>query len=332
MENTIYLITGAGGHLGSTITRMLARRGAQVRGLVLPDDPCPALHGLSITLVRGDVRDRRSLIPLFDNPERRRLVVIHAAGLVSIAAKAPRTLYEVNVTGTRNIIACCQRFGVEKLVYVSSVHAIPEHAGIIREVSGFSPSEVHGAYAQTKAAATRAVLEAAATGLDASVVHPSGIIGPGDYGSAHLTQLILDYVSGRLRACVSGGYDFADVRDVAAGTLACAERGAPGECYILSGHYASVRALLDMLQRVSGARPVLVTLPMGIARLTAPLAELYYKLLHQTPLYTSYSLYTLRTNAVFSHQKAEQQLGYRPRPLIVTLADTCEWLRRAGRV
>lgn len=332
MENTIYLVTGAGGHLGSTIVRMLLRRGKRVRGFVLPDDPCPALAGLSAELVRGDVRDEKSLAALFADCSGCKIIVIHAAGLVSIVAKAPRAVYEVNVTGTRNVIACCRRFGAEKLVYVSSVHAIPERPGVLREVSAFSPATVHGSYAQTKAAATRAVLESAKTGLDVSVVHPSGILGPGDYGNAHLTQLVLDYLAGRLRACVRGGYDFVDVRDVAAGTIACAERGAAGECYILSGHYCSVRTLLDTLQRVSGGRSVLLTLPMLAAQLTAPLAEVYYKLLRQPPLYTAYSLYTLRTNASFSHEKAAEQLGYRPRPLIVTLADTCEWMRRTGRV
>ena len=164
------------------------------------------------------------------------------------------------------------------------------------------------------------------------MVHPSGIIGPGDWGHAHLTQLVADYLDGRLRACVQGGYDFVDVRDVAAGTLSCAKLGKPGECYILSGHYADIAELLEVLHLVSGQKRVRAVLPIGFAKLTAPLAEVYYRLLGQPPLYTAYSLYTVETNANFSHQKAAEQLGYRPRPLSVTLADTCEWMRRVGRV
>ena len=111
----------------------------------------------------------------------------------------------------------CFKNKVSKLIYVSSVHAIPEKedGGIITETYDFDPGKVVGLYAQTKAKATRAVLAASKKGLNAYVVHPSGIIGPGDYGNGHSTQLIIDYIKGRLVAYVNGGYDFVDVRDVA---------------------------------------------------------------------------------------------------------------------
>ena len=86
----------------------------------------------------------------------------------------------------------------------------------------------------------------AAQGLDAVIVHPSGILGPGDFGQGHLTQMIADYLNGRLVACVKGGYDFVDVRDVADGVIAAAEKGRAGECYILSNRHYEVRELLDM--------------------------------------------------------------------------------------
>ena len=87
----------------------------------------------------------------------------------------------------------------------------------------------------TKAAATRAVLEAGETGLDVAVVHPSGIIGPYDRKGNHLVQMITDYLRSALPACVRGGYDFADGRDVAEGCLLALEKGRSGNCYILSG-------------------------------------------------------------------------------------------------
>lgn len=92
--------------------------------------------------------------------------MLHSAGIVSIAAKVSPEIYAVNVTGTKNIIQLCIAHGVEKLVSVSSVHAIPEHSGIISEVANFFPSLVHGSYGQTKAEATQAVLESATPGLD----------------------------------------------------------------------------------------------------------------------------------------------------------------------
>lgn len=332
----LYLLTGAAGHLGTALAHQLSERGCAVRALVLPSDTnaahLAALPGVEV--VCGDVCDAQSLKPFFANPDDRDLIVIHAAGVVSIASRHIQSVHDVNVGGTKNILALCQKHKVKRLVYVSSVHAIPEApAGTtICEAQQFDPSAVCGLYAKTKAEATQCVLDAARAGLNACVVHPSGIIGPYDYGRGHLTQLILDYLRGRLTACVKGGYDFADVRDVAAGILACCERGEAGACYILSGQYVCVQDLLFRLHQLTGKHAIKTVLPLWFARLTAPLSELYYKILRQPPLYTAYSLYTLSSNAAFSHEKASRQLGYQPRALDETLLDTVRWLKQQRRI
>lgn len=125
-------------------------------------------------------------------------------------------------------------FGASRLVYVSSVHAIPEKPApeTITEPDRFAPDEILGDYGKSKAMATALVLEAAQSGLNASVVLPSGILGPGDLARGNMTRMLLSFCRGRLPLGVKGGYDFVDVRDVAAGVLACTERGKAGECYI----------------------------------------------------------------------------------------------------
>jgi dihydroflavonol-4-reductase len=200
------------------------------------------------------------------------------------------------------------------------------------EVHDFSAAAVRGAYAKTKAEATAAVLAAAQEGLDAVVVHPSGIAGPYDYGRGHLTQMITDCASGALVAGVNGGYDFVDVRAVAQGVLACAQWGKAGECYILSNKYLSVTELLAMLHDVGGLKKIKSIMPIWLAKMTAPFAETYYKLRGTPPLYTSYSLYTLSSNSLFSHAKASAQLGYRTRPFEATVKDTVAWLKMKGRI
>lgn len=330
----LYLITGALGHLGNTVAGMLARRGEIVRGLVLPGDKTRPLMRLPAELVEGDVCNLKSLEPFFQTEEPFEKIVIHTAGIVSIATKFDQKVYDVNVGGTKNIIAMCEKYGVKKLVYTSSVHAIAEGApgSIIREAEQLNPDVVTGLYAKTKAEAAQLVLDAAACGLDAVVVHPSGLIGPGDYGCGHLTQLVMDFLDGRLTAGVAGGYDFADVRDVAEGILEAAQKGRCGQCYILSGSYHSIPDLLERLHKISGHKRVKTVLPLWFARLTAPLAERYYKLLRQKPLYTKYSLYTLTSNANFSCEKAKKELGYAPRNFDETLKDTVDWLRETHRV
>ena len=329
---TRYLVTGAADHLGTAVVRALTARGDAVRALVLPGEAHLPEH--PVELVYGDVRNRESLEPLFRQEPDEELVVIHCAGVVSITARPGPNLRAVNVGGTQNIVDLCLAHHVKKLIYVSSVHAIPElpRPERIAEIGNFNPDQVVGAYAKTKAEATAYVLRAAGAGLNASVVHPSGILGPYDWGMGHLTALVMDYCRHRLTAGVQGGYDFVDVRDVAGGILACCKRGRPGACYILSGHYASVRDLLAMLHEITGQKPVKTYLPLWFARLTAPLSEQYYRLRRQPPLYTSYSLYTLETNASFSHARASLELKYHPRPLRQTLTETVAWLRSQGRL
>ena len=324
----IILVTGAKGHLGAAIVGLLAARGETVRGLALPGDTGPEVPG--VQYVTGDVREPDSLRPLFAAGPDTALDVIHAAGIVDVSGRACAAMEAVNVAGTRNLLALCREYGVRRLVYISSVHAIPEgtRGTVLREAARFSPAWVTGGYAKTKAAATQLVLDAAAAGLDAVVVHPSGILGPGDdSGGNHLVQMVRDYLAGRLPACVAGGYDFVDVRDVAQGCLLALEKGRSGECYILSGRFCSVKNVLELVRgETKGKR--LAVLPMWLARAAAPFFQAAAKRRRRRPLYTAYSLYTLRSNGLFSHEKATAELGYQPRPLAETVRDTVAWLRR----
>lgn len=324
----MYLVTGAAGHLGNTLVHKLMKQNEQVRALVLPGDNCSMLPD-EVEVFYGDVRDKASMEYFFDTPDA---TVIHAAGKVSITSSFDPTVFEVNVRGTQNVLELAKQYHAQKFVYVSSVHAIPvrPNGETMTEVSRFLPSYVHGTYAKTKAAATAWVL--ASKGIDVSVVHPSGICGPYDYGRGHITQLVIDYCRGSLAAGIRGGYDFVDVRDVADGILSCCRQGKDHECYLLSNRYMELSELLQLLHEVTGKRQIKTFLPMWFAKGTAPLSEIYYKLLRQPPLYTSYSLETLSDNAAFSHQKATDAFGYQPRPFVETLSDTVRWLQLQGRI
>lgn len=328
----VFIVTGANGHLGNTIVKQLLARGETVRALVMPGDNLRSLEGMDVGIYYANVCDKESMREIF-LAEQRDIIVIHAAGIVSIASNN-RHIEAVNVGGTRNIIELCLEYAITRLVYVSSVHAIQEapQGQTISEADAFDPDLVFGQYAKTKAAATRLVLQSVKQGLNAVVVHPSGIIGPNDYGNGHMTQMVIDYLEGRLSACVKGGYDFVDVRDVARGVIAATQKGRIGECYILSNRFIDVETLLDIFHEVSGKRKIITVLPMWFAKLTAPLAETYYKLLRQSPLFTRYSLFTLCSNSMFDHTKATRELGYFPRDIRLTAADTVAWLIEQGRV
>lgn len=326
-QNSCFIVTGAAGHLGSTVLRLLAGTGIEVRGLLLPGET-PPVTAANIRYYTGDVCDADSLRCLFTDTHGKPCVVIHTAALISIAEKMPPRLYAVNVGGVRNVLRLCREYGAARLVHVSSVHAIPElPAGqVMTEPASFAAQRVHGGYAKTKAEAAQAVLDAAAAGLNAVVVFPSGILGPYDTGRNHLVQMVKSAMQGRLPACVKGGYDFVDVRDVAAGCLLAALRGRAGEGYILSGHYFTICRLLALVRQSCGGRSVPV-LPRWMAEAAVPFIACRAALRRERPLYTRYSLRTLQVNSLFSSAKAARELGYTARPLAETVADMAAWLK-----
>lgn len=323
---TLYLVTGANGHLGSAICKQLRDNGKNVRGLVLQKTDTSFLRETGTEICFGDVTDVDSLKNFFACDPSDRLFVLHTAGIVDIHAKTAVNMQAVNVDGTKNMIDMCIERGVQKFVYVSSVHAIPEKpkGETILETREFSPDLVIGGYAKSKAKATALVLENA-TAAHAVVVHPSGIIGPYPGAGNHLVQLVKSYITGKLTACVGGGYDFVDVRDVANGVISACERGAIGECYILSGKYFEIKRMLAYLRAMTHGKRFSV-LPMWLAKAAAPLLTLIASGRHQKPLYTKYSLYTLTANGNFSNAKARQQLAYMTRDFSETLSDTVAWL------
>jgi dihydroflavonol-4-reductase len=319
------LVTGATGHIGNVLVRLLKTKGEKVRALVLPGEDLRCLEGVEVEIVEGDITQPSTLVRAMKGVQN----VYHLAGMISILPGENHVLRLVNVQGTINVIQACIRAGVDRLVYTSSIHAIARvPLGItIDETVPFDPDNPCGEYDRSKAEASLAVLDASQQGLDAVIVCPTGVIGPYDYRRSELGQLILDCVEEKPQLYVDGAYDFVDVRDVAAGMILANENGRNGETYILSGEQITVDNLLTIMQKIAHLRFVKFRVPMPIAHFMAIFTPTYYRLTHTKPRFTSYSLETLESNSVISHTKAQQELGYQPRPLRTTLTDTAHWFR-----
>ncbi len=333
MEKIIYIVTGAAGHLGSHVIDALIKRGDTVRAFLLPNEKIPDFVAYDTRLLSeyfGDVREAKSLDPLFENAGGAQFVLIHCAGIISISEKKDPRIYKVNVGGTKNIVNACISHNVKRLVYVSSVHAIPVlPAGqTMGEIGEFYPESVHGQYAKTKAEATQLVLDAAKSELDAVIVHPAGIIGPNGLDTGNIPHMLKKLVGGHFKVAVRGGFDFVDVRDVAEGILLAAEKGRRGECYILSNRFIDLKEFFNTFSDVAGLKRLKLYMPLFMAQAVAPFAELYYSLAKKTPVFTRYSLMTLSKNALYSHEKATRELGYSTRNLKDTMRDIAAWLKR----
>ncbi len=329
--NQIYVVTGATGFVGGNLVPKLLAEGKTVHAYVRSQKKADkALKGTTAKLFFGDIRDPEAFGKVFSDGAAE-YTVIHAAAVVLIGGKKKQVaeMRDVNINGMKTVIAACLKHKA-KLLYVSSVHAItePKKRAMTYEIEHFDPASVHGAYAKTKAEASALVMQAVKNdGLQAVLVHPSGITGPGDYGDSHLTQMVQDYLDGRIPAAVKGGYDFVDVRDVCDGILLALQNFKSGERYLLTNQYYTIRELMDILHEVSGGKKIKRTLPMWVAKLGLPFLAAGAKLAKKRPLYTRYSLYTMKSNGFFSHEKATAELGYSPRGLKESMQDTVAFLK-----
>ncbi len=318
-----YIVTGGTGHIGNMLIRELVKQGKNVLALVLPNDDLSPLNGLKIETIEGDIVDRDFIFKLINKGD----VVFHLASMIDINNTPYSALEKVNVQGTKNIVDACINNGAKRLIYTSSVHIIdPNQGDILIEPTDFSEKNIVGNYAKTKALATKYVIEKAKAGeLDAVVLYPSGVIGPGDYKISELGQVILDYINGKLIAYVRGGYNFVDVRDVVNGIISASTKGKSGEGYILSGEYLTIKDMLRILNKKIGRKKLPYKIALWFVKMMTPLASLYYKIRGKKPVFTAYSLYTLNTNSKFSNEKAKTFLDYSTRPIQETLFDTVDW-------
>ena len=334
-NNRKYLVTGAAGFLGGTICRKLMERGDRVRAFVLPGDPAKKYIPEEAEIVEGDLTDKESLEKLFSVEEGTETVMLHIAAIVTVNPDYNPKVMEVNVGGTKNIIEMCLSHPeCKKMVYCSSTGAIPElpKGEPIKEVGYFDESPVRGCYSKSKALASQEVLDAVHhRGLKACIVHPSGIMGPEDYAVGETTGTLIKIINGEMPAGINGSFNLCDVRDLAQGVIAAADKGRSGECYILANEDVSFKEFSAMVTAESGGRKITMFLPLWLAGMMGAVMEKKAKKSGKKPMLTTFSVYNLARNNVFDSTKAKEELGYTARSYRETIRDEVQWLLKEGK-
>lgn len=315
------LVTGASGFLGWHVAHLLAERGYKVRALCRPSSQ---IRELEVERVTGDLCDPESLARAVAGCE----LVFHVAADYRLWSKHPEELYRSNVEGTRNLLEAAKRAGVDRIVYTSTVGCI----GMPKDQPGSEETlvcidDMAGHYKRSKWLAEQVALEHARSGLPVVIVNPTAPVGDHDWKPTPTGKIILDFVRGRLPAFVDTGLNLVDARDTAEGHLLAAERGRPGERYILGSENLTLQQILGRLASITNRSAPKLKVPYPVAYAAGVITTGWAHVSGVQPAAPLEGVKMARKKMFVTHAKAERELGFSPGSAEGALRRAVEWFR-----
>jgi len=324
------LITGSSGHVGSNLIRKLQEQNYTIRCIDFDGDH-RAYDGYDVEIMKGDITDKDSLYPIFEDVD----VVFHTAALINLDRRFRKAIEVVNIGGTRNVCDVALEQGVQKLIHFSSVDAfyrfpidepLLEDRKLIEDENGMP-------YDYSKAEGQRIVYDYCKKGLDASVIHPTSIVGPNDFKPGLPMQAFVDMANGKRKLMPNWGYNFIDVRDLCDAAISAVENGKTGQNYIIGGEYHMYLYIGELIGKQLGKKVVYGALPEFVTYLPLPFEYIRALFTNKPRVLTLDAIHTAQTgNKVVPSTLAREELGHNPRPIEETIFDTIDFFQKRGLV
>jgi len=323
------LVTGASGFLGSHVARQLVARGEDVRVLMRASSTNRAVADLSLEYVTGDLRDPASLDRAMKGVKR----VFHVAADYRLWARRSKDIYDSNVGGTKNLLAAAERAGIEQLIYTSTVATIAvDRPQLPNESTDAKLEEMIGHYKRSKWMAEREVLDAAKNGAPVIVAMPTTPVGPWDWKPTPTGKIILDFLNGKMPGYVETGLNFVGVEECAAGHLLISEKGKIGERYLLGGENLTLKAMLDLLSKITGLPAPRLKIPHGLALGVAYANTVFSRLLGREPGIPVEGVKIARHMMFVDCSRAQRELGFQPGSVAAALERAVRWYEANGYI
>lgn len=321
------LVTGAAGLLGRKLVSGLLKEGKSVRGLVYNSKPeIPGQQNFSGNLewVKGDVLDLESLETALEGVTE----VYHCAGFVSFKQGTASKMISVNTEGTANVVNACLVKGIRKLLHVSSIASLGRNmdGGFLNEETQWEHSPENTPYAISKFGGEREVWRGMAEGLNAVIVNPGVILGPGGW----------DRSSGQLFKTIWQGMPFyplgisgyIDARDVADIMIRLMKHPVSGERFVAVGGNYAYKELFTLIAKAMGKNPPSIPVGRMLGSIGWKLSETHSFLTGKPHLLSRSSARLAQGKFRYSSEKIQKLLDFKFRPIEETINETVDIFMR----
>ena len=327
---SLALITGSSGHVGSNLIRELTKQNYKIRCIDFDGDH-RAYEGFDVEVIKGDITERDSLVPIFNDVE----IVFHTAALINLDRRYRDQIRLVNVSGTENVCQASLNAGVKKLIHFSSVDAFyrfPIEEPLLEDRKLIDdPNAVP--YDLSKADGQKIVIDYCQQGLDASIIHPTSIVGPNDFKPGLPMQEMVNLANGKRKVLPNWGYNFVDVRDLCITAISAVSKGKTGQNYIVGGEYHMYSYIAELMEEQLGRTVLLGTIPNFVSYLGLPYEYIKSLITKKPRVLTVDTLHTGKTgNKVVPSTLARSELGHNPRPLEETIHDMVSFFQKRGLI
>jgi nucleoside-diphosphate-sugar epimerase len=249
--------------------------------------------------------------------------VYHIAAMVSFDRKDREELYQTNVLGTRSLVDVALRYNVKRFCFVSSIAAIGRGVNQhIDESTEWKRNPKNTFYGISKRLAELEVRRGIEEGLNACIVNPGIILGPGeiDSGSTKMIKTVMD----GLKFYPTGVNGFVDVRDVVKIMIRLTNEGIFGERFILVAQNLSYKALFEMIAKETSSKAPTIKVNYILAGLYCLFQRLKSWTIKKPPLLTRETMETSMSSFHYSNEKILTIFNHSFIPVSRSIKDTAE--------
>jgi nucleoside-diphosphate-sugar epimerase len=338
------LVTGSTGLVGTHLLLELVKKHDKIRAThrtssnlravydtfaLYVDDP--GIYYDKIEWIEADVADFDTLIQALDGVD----YVYHTAAFVSFDPRERQTMIRINVGGTANLVNACLERKVKKLCYVSSTAALgnaPSGEQITEDMI-WSYSKNRSSYSVSKYQSEMEIWRGMAEGLQAVIVNPSIIIGPGDWKRS--SSYLFSAVWKGMKFYTEGVTGYVDIRDVVYAMITLMDGDFISERFTLSAENLSYRQVFEMIAFALDKHPPRFHATPLLISLGWRLSWLISKLNGEKRIITRDTVKSSKRKALFSNEKIRQATGIDFIPIKQSVRDTANHFlnhARAGKV